>query len=143
MAADALAVERKKAEANENSFVVRPPLRQRFPVPAVKAIITATLKERLAEAAYTPELGREVAELLRARVKGQWWWDWVRGGMRGGAHALHSRRGAVATRSAPCTMSLPRAMLWLWVRGRWLSCCARATGCGLRELFVRSGLRVR
>jgi len=48
MALPASAVERKKAEANENTFVTKPPLRKRFPAPEVREIIRTVFREQLA-----------------------------------------------------------------------------------------------
>lgn len=95
MALVASVVERKKAESNENTFAVRPPMRQRwvgyfarrcdlhggtpnntpacrFPVPAVKEIMRAVLADKLAEAKYSPDLTKDVADTIRAKVKGGW-----------------------------------------------------------------------
>lgn len=65
------AVERKKAEANENTFVIRPGLRARFPVPAVKDVIRAVLKERLSAegAKYGSDLGKELSEAVKSKLK--------------------------------------------------------------------------
>lgn len=72
MAAPASAVERKKAEAAENTFVVRPPIRQRFPVPVVKDIIARIMKEKLTGAKYGAELGKDIADAVKAEVRGAW-----------------------------------------------------------------------
>lgn len=72
MAAPASAVERKKAEAAENTFVVRPPIRQRFPVPVVRDIIARIMKEKLTGAKYGAELGKDIADAVKAEVRGAW-----------------------------------------------------------------------
>jgi hypothetical protein len=65
------ALERKKAEANENTFVVRPPIRQRFPVPVVTDIIKRIMTEKLPpDVKYTSDLGKEIADAVKNEVRG-------------------------------------------------------------------------
>lgn len=45
MALPASAVERKKAEANENTFVIKPAVRKRFPAPAVRDVIRGVFRD--------------------------------------------------------------------------------------------------
>ena len=42
-----------------------------FPVPAVKEIMRGVLAEKLAEAVYSPDMTKDVADTIRAKVKGE------------------------------------------------------------------------
>ena len=68
----AVAAERRKADAAENTFVIRPA--QRFPVQAARDAMRAVLEERLAHTRapdwkYSTEGSRALADALRARLK--------------------------------------------------------------------------
>lgn len=70
MSPPASAAELKRAEAAEHSFLVRPPLRQRFPVAVAKEVIRAVFREKLPpDVKYAPDLGKSVAETLRDALK--------------------------------------------------------------------------
>ncbi len=47
-----------------------PPPAHSFPLPEVRALLRAVLEERVHGAAYSPELARELADAIKARLKG-------------------------------------------------------------------------
>ena len=71
----AVPAERRKAEAADNTFVLKPPHNQRFPAAAVRAAIKAVLAERLAptaakDAKYSSEGTKALAEAIKGCLKG-------------------------------------------------------------------------